>query len=225
MGLLSGLGRPAELIEYSFKEYEGKEYCVTTILHKGSPVKVVIDKEDYELVCQYSWHVSAGNYVSSTFLHDGMRKALYLHNLVMNRDSFKGKGQSESIDHINRNGFDNRKENLRLVSQTAQNVNQNSRQRKVELPVGFPITPDDIPRHIWYVRANGLHGDRFAIEFKTENIVWKTTSSKSVPIQAKLAQANEKLAEFYSQYPYLNPATIEEERAALLQSFEAILAL
>ena len=107
-----------------------------TLLYKGSQVKALIDKEDYELVSQYSWHVSAGNYVSSTFLHDGTRKALYLHNLIMNRDAFKGKGQTESIDHINRNGFDNRKENLRLVSQTAQNVNQNRRQRKVELPAG-----------------------------------------------------------------------------------------
>jgi hypothetical protein len=75
------------------------------------------------------------------------------------------------------------------------------------------------------MRANGLHGDRFAIEFKTEGVVWKSTSSKSVSIQDKLTQAKEKLKEFYIQYPYLNPDNeIKEiEINQLKQSFQEII--
>ncbi len=225
MGFLTHLGRPANPIEYRFVVYNSKEYCIGTIEYKGAYVSFLIDKEDYETVSQYSWHVSAYNYISTTVDNNGKRKALYLHNLVMKRNAFLGKGQIESIDHINRIGFDNRKENLRYVSQSEQNINQKQKGRVVILPEGCGLSPDDIPRHIWYVKANGGHGDRFAIEFKTEGIVWKTTSSKNVSIQTKLAAAKEKLAEFYQQYPYLNPELNMEVVNTLKASYEAILLL
>jgi hypothetical protein len=225
MGFLTHLGRPANPIEYRFVTYNSKEYCIGMIEYKGTYVSFLIDKEEYETVCQYSWHVSANNYISTTVDHNGKRKALYLHNLVMKRDAFLGKGQIESIDHINRIGLDNRKENLRYVSQSEQNINQKQKSRAVILPEGCGLSPDDIPRHIWYVKANGGHGDRFAIEFKTEGIIWKTTSSKRVSIQTKLAAAKEKLTEFYQQYPYLNPELNMEYLNTLNASYEAILSL
>lgn len=198
-------GRPPGLIDYRDILYRGKEYTVGTLQFNGEDKKFVIDKEDFDKIKDRAWHFASGNYISSGIIHESRKKELYLHNLVMNRLEHPGKGANESIDHINRNGLDNRKENLRLITQTQQNVNQSKKKRSVTLPNDFPIKLEDIPRHIWYVRANGLHGDRFAIEFKTEKIVWKTTSSKAVSIQEKLKQAKEKLNEFYIQYPHLDP--------------------
>lgn len=143
----------------------------------------------------------------------------------MDRDAFNGKGQTESIDHINRIGFDNRKENLRLITQSEQNINQVKKKRNIVLPIDCGLTPEDIPRHIWYVNANGLHGDRFAIEFRTEGIVWKTTSSKKVDLPTKLASAKEKLQELYALYPYLNPSLHEENTKILLESYNEIINL
>ena len=54
-------------------------------------------------------------------------------------------------------------------------LNLSKRSRKVELPEDSELSADDIPKHIWYVKANGNHADRFAIELKSENISWKTT--------------------------------------------------
>ncbi len=225
MGLLSNLGRPAEHVRYRHISYESKNYCIGTILSKGEEVKFIIDASDYERVSQYSWHVTANTYISTTIQHDGKRKALYLHNFIMNHDAFKGKGQTHTIDHINRIGYDNRKDNLRYISQSEQNINQKSKERKVILPDGCSITPDDIPRHIWYVKANGKHGDRFAIEFKTEGIVWRTTSSKSVTIEAKLEMAKQRLTDLYILYPYLNPDRINEEYNREKSIYDSIIIL
>ena len=225
MGLLSIHGRPAREVVYEEVCFMGKDYIIGNITSCGNHYKFIIDKEDYDKVSKYSWHITSNNYISTSLTHDDKRKCLYLHNLIMNRDAFRGKGQTESIDHINRNGLDNRKENLRLITQSEQNINQLKKKRNVLLPPACGVNPEEIPRHIWYVRANGLHGDRFAIEFKTEGIVWKTTSSKAVTLIQKLKQAKEKLEELYGIYPYLNPVSSENESKQLLESYNSILAL
>jgi hypothetical protein len=220
-------GRLPGLIDYSHVLHRDKEYTVGTLQFNGEDKKFVIDKEDFDKIKDRAWHFASGNYIANTYYEgpNRIKRELYLHNLVMNRLEHPGKGATESIDHINRNGLDNRKENLRLITQTQQNLNQSKKKRTVTLPADFPIKPEDIPRHIWYVRANGLHGDRFAIEFKTENLVWKSTSSKGVSIQEKLKQAKEKLEEFYIQYPHLNPDNSSriDEIKKLEQTFNEII--
>jgi hypothetical protein len=225
----SSVGRKPGLVHYNFVKYNQQEYVIATIQNKGVDVNFIVDKDDYEKIIKFSWHITANNYISATYYvwidDKKIVKVLYLHNLIMNRDAFNGKGQMETVDHINRIGFDNRKENLRIISQTEQNINQCKKKRNVILPEGFPINPNDIPRHIWYVRANGLHGDRFAIEFKTEGIVWKTTSSKAVSITDKLNEAKNKLLELYEIYPHLNPSKHENEMVALEKSYAEIMKL
>ncbi len=63
------------------------------------------------------------------------------------------------------------------------------------------------------------------IEFKTEGICWKTTSSKTVSFADKLQEARQKLSEFYVNYPYLNPVFYEERANALLESYNVIVHL
>jgi hypothetical protein len=217
-------GRKPGIIDYRFVTHNTKEYGIGIIQHNGSDVQFVFDKEDFEKVEKRPWHVSSGKYIGSTFYLDGgVKLELYLHNLIMNHNAFNGKGPKQSIDHINRNGLDNRKENLRLITQSQQNIHQIKKKRNVILPEGCPIKPDEIPKHIWYVRAQGQHGDRFAIEFKTEGICWKTTSSKAVSLQQKLEQAKAKLEELYERYPQLNPTYEETKIQELEMSFHDII--
>jgi hypothetical protein len=218
------IGRPPRETRYVHVDYAGKEYTVGFVDHKGTHQAFVIDREDFEHIRTSSWHVTATNYMSTNIEVDDIRKSLYLHNAVCGRFTFDGKGQTTSIDHINRNGFDNRKENLRLVSQSEQNINQGKKPRTATLPADSGITMDDVPRHIWYVKPNGLHGDRFAIEFKTEGLLWRSTSSKTVSLQAKLTEAKQKLAEFYTAYPHLDPDNPERvaKESQLNDSFTVI---
>lgn len=190
-------GRKPRNVEYS-KSDDG--HYIGHIIHGDKTLEFLIDEDDLERVKTRNWHaVTEGCYVGCSVVINNQRKVLYLHNFIMNKLDFPGKGAKESVDHINRNGLDNRKSNLRVISQSLQNVNQKKRERYAQLPEGI----SDLPKHIWYIKSNGLHGDRFGIELKTEGITWKTTSSKKVSIEEKLEQAKNKLAELYEQFPYL----------------------
>jgi hypothetical protein len=208
-------GRPAGEISYKDVTYNNKQFIVAKIFRNNEPIQFVFDKDNEEKVKSHAWHCTSAGYISSSIYIDGKEKQLLIHRLIMNVEPFPGKGANETIDHINRNPLDNRKENLRILSQTDQNINTGKRKRAVKLPEGCGIVPQDIPRHIWYVKANGGHGDRFAIELKTEHIVWKSSSSKKLTLLEKLNQTKNKLNEFYEQYPYLNPANNDTVNLAL----------
>jgi len=200
-------GRPAIPNRYRDEMIDGTLCVIGTVTYKGSDIDFIIDKEDEEKVSCRQWYAHSGcAYIACGITTDRGRKVMYLHNFVMNRLFFPGKGAKESIDHINRNGLDNRKDNLRLLTQTKQNLNQKRRARKCELPEGCGLTHEDIPKHIWYIKASGAHGDRFGIDLKTEKIAWKTTSSKVVPLTEKLELAKRKLEEYYTQFSYLRPS-------------------
>ena len=132
-------------------------------------------------------------------------------------------GPMHTVQHISKNGLDNRRDNLRVVDDSMAAIGHAKKKRNVELPALCGIRLEEIPKHIWYVQANGYHRDRFAIEFKTEGILWKSTSSKDVSLKEKLEQATSKLAELYQLYPHLDPKREEDEINALNNSFRHIL--
>ena len=106
-------------------------------------------------------------------------------------------------------------------------MNQCARGRYITLPSDSGIDSSEIPRHIWYIKAHGAHGDRFAIEFKTEGFTWKTTSSKKVSLRDKLNEAKDMLNDLYIQFPHLNPFRQEklDKEKELQRSFDEIIAL
>jgi len=220
-------GRPSNDIVYKEIKYNGNNYIVGKVIVKDLHKLFVIDKEDYPKIKDYSWHYTSNAYISHNINIEGQIKALYLHNMVLSRLIFPGKGSKESVDHINRIGLDNRKENLRILTQTEQNLNQSKKKRRIELPEDSGLVADDIPKHIWYVKPNGSHGERFAIELKTENISWKTTASKNVILKDKLKTAIEKLEEYYKLYPYLNPNNEDKNKKIqeLTDSYNKIIGL
>ena len=225
-------GRKAIPITYTDVEYDGKEYTIGKITKlDGTVSEFVVDRDDKEKVMARKWHCgTGGQYISSVFrtASEGT-KALYLHNLIMGKLTFYGKGATESVDHINGLGTDNRKANLRVVSQSLQNRNTKQRERKTDkLP--SDIDPDEIPRNIWYIPDDGHHGDRFAVEIKgipgVGDILWRTTSSKSVSSREKLGMAIQKRNELFASTPVLREYARESELSRkLLREYEDICSL
>jgi len=201
-----------------------ENYVIGSLLYKGMCVDFVIDLADLSGVQAYKWHYASNSYIATSVLVDvdvsgttvQKKRELYLHNLLM-----KPRPQ-EAVQHISKNGLDNRRENLRLVDAGTLN-NQTKKRRNVELPSMCGIRPEEIPKHIWYVQANGYHRDRFAIEFKTEGILWKSTSSKDVSLKEKLESAKKHLEILYAEYPQLDPKREEAVAKLLEESFQTIL--
>ena len=201
-----------------------ENYVIGSLLYKGMCVDFVIDLTDLSGVQGYKWHYASNSYIATSVLVDvdvsgttvQKKRELYLHNLLM-----KPRPQ-EAVQHISKNGLDNRRENLRLVDAGTLN-NQTKKRRNVELPSMCGIRPEEIPKHIWYVQANGYHRDRFAIEFKTEGILWKSTSSKEVSLKEKLESAKKHLEILYAEYPQLDPKREEAVAKLLEESFQNIL--
>ena len=215
-------GRPA--VQNRFEERDTYIECI--ISSKGKDVCFLIDKYDLEKVKTRHWYgVTSCNYIGSSINIEGKRKILYLHNFIMNKLTFEGRGQKETVDHINRNGLDNRKCNLRIVSQTMQNINQNKKKRRVILPTEYNISHSDLPKHVTYVKARGNHGDGFCVEFKKDGkkIYNPYIRSKVLTIEEKLEKIKVLLQRGYELYPEFNPEYENESRNSLESEFQSII--
>lgn len=72
--------------------------------------KFYFDKEDYEWIKKYSWHINTEGYVrTNNFENQGSTS---LHRIIMKLDKY----DERKIDHINHNRADNRKCNLRIAT-------------------------------------------------------------------------------------------------------------
>lgn len=225
---MSKVGRPARTIEWIPVRYKDSDYIVGKIQFNDSYIYCVNDASQLDKLKEQNWHVVTGAYIGCYKMHDGKRKTLYLHNHIMDRDGFQGKGQDTTIDHINGMGFDNRSVNLREVSQSFQNFNTKQRTRTAKLPEGLSIS--ELPRNIWYIPASGGHGERFAVEFKgipsVGEICRKTTSSKHVSLQDKLNEAIEIKKEILETHPILKQYLRDSENAIILkQEYDEIVSL
>jgi hypothetical protein len=88
----------------------------------NSPLVSLLDDEDYYRLCFRSWrlikHHGGGFYVACDVRYsDDYSEKLLLHREVLRIYD------SRCVDHINRNGLDNRRENLRTASQQQNKAN------------------------------------------------------------------------------------------------------
>jgi len=93
--------------------------------NKGKFV-ALIDNEDYKYLNQWRWHVQkqrTGNYYAARIILNkiGKTQSLRMHTVIMNPS--KGK----EVDHIDHNGLNNQKSNLRNCTRAGNTRNRSSR--------------------------------------------------------------------------------------------------
>lgn len=85
----------------------------------------VIDDKDFKLIDQYKWCIQKTKnlYYARTYTHGShdSRKHMSMHRLIMNAQL------NQQIDHINGDGLDNRRCNLRFATKSQNAANQKSR--------------------------------------------------------------------------------------------------
>lgn len=82
----------------------------------------LVDDEDYELVSKYKWCASKDHnrdkyYAKSRNKEGDWHKSVLMHRLIIDVSP------EQQVDHINGNGLDNRKENLRICNSSENQQN------------------------------------------------------------------------------------------------------
>lgn len=98
----------------------------------------LVDDDDYERISKYNWSFSNGYARRNQYVP--IQKTILLHRFIM------GEPIGYEVDHINGDGLDNRKENLRVCTHK-----ENTRNRKIQKnnTSGFTGVVWDKPRNKW----------------------------------------------------------------------------
>lgn len=125
------------------------------ILSNGDSVK--IDDEDYNIVIGYKWHLKTSGKNKYAYrnieidLGNGKIKKTTqkIHRLILNLNDPK-----IMVDHINHDGLDNRRFNLRLVSASQNHMNRKKLEGTASKYKGVSY---DKRRNTWYayIKING----------------------------------------------------------------------
>src|SRR5688572_19082874 len=95
---------------------------IELINKSGVKFDLLFDEADYDIVKQYKWFsqkIGHNTYaVSDQRGQNRKGQYIYLHRLIMNVTD-----TNVMVDHINRNGLDNRRENLRLANKSVNMLN------------------------------------------------------------------------------------------------------
>jgi hypothetical protein len=173
--------------DYKYISYNHKEYAVFQIKYKETNLPVVMDWNDFKIINKMKkrWRCNNSGFVSSSNNNSNTKKEVFLHELIMNLRNKKN--INKSIIHVNRVGLDNRTENL-MYDLPNKEINKNGKkkQRTIHLPESG-INISKIPTYVWYMKADGTHGERFVVDIG--DIKWKTTSSNHVSLKYKLEEA------------------------------------
>lgn len=115
-------------------------------------LRLTFDQRGWELYQQYTWAPSNSGYLSrKQWLGENLRprmRTVYYHR------EFLGAGGGEIVDHINRDRLDNRRSNLRIVSQEINVRNGRKMRNTSSVYKGVAWAPRE---QKWraYIRLNG----------------------------------------------------------------------
>lgn len=122
----------------------------------------LVDDEDFELVNKYNWCVHNDKVRAKLFYavcHQKNKKSnLRMHRFILKVNS------KEIVDHINCNGLDNRKENLRIVTNQQNQWNRSNKNRGVIMD-----NRKDYLKKRWIAQIKFNYKNIFLGRFKTKD--------------------------------------------------------
>ena len=192
---------------YLIENTETKEKYYKMTCNPDNTLCTTLSIKDVELLKNYkpyrpAWTVQGNGYA---YAKDPItKKKITLHSFIIkNKDPNDEKinDKKYSIDHINRDKLDNRRENLRWATQSVQNSNTDKRNRKKtakSLPAG--ITQDMMPKYVYYCKEcynkeKQLYREFFRIEKhpKLNKKCISSSKSSKLTILQKLAEITTKV--------------------------------
>lgn len=181
---------PAKDSTASFYDEDSDKWvhtCVRVPVADG--YEAIVDTEDYDLVSQYKWH-STNTHVryaqTRTSARGGAkRRMLTMHRLILDAPPHM------DVDHINHDGLDNRKANLRLCTSSQNSANQRPRKGGTSQYKGVSIARADMARSRPWRATLGFQGKRIIIgQFATEHEAALAYDAKAREVFGEFARLN-----------------------------------
>lgn len=126
----------------------------------------IVDGEDFELLNQWKWYYrksagkKTGYALRNQYMEGGIQKTIQMHRVILNCPDV-----STQVDHINGDGIDNRKSNLRTCTANGNVQNQGLRKCNTTGYKGIIFRPD-LKKWQAYITADrkrihlGYHQDK-----------------------------------------------------------------
>jgi len=137
----------------------------------------LVDNEDFSKVNQYNWTVQELNHTNYCMARIGNR-GIFLHVFIM---GVKG------IDHINNNGLDCQKKNLRIASQQQNRMNSKPHRKSTSK---FKGVFKDPVRGKWIARIGFNYKSVFIGRFNTEIEAMQNYNNKAKELYGDFAKLN-----------------------------------
>ena len=206
---------------WKVKDNENKEYY---IMHTYEDIYTKISLEDINKILNLNgirptWGIS-NSYIKTNIKVNGHPKVIYLHQYILDVHFEDNSAYDKTVDHINRDKLDNRRENLRFANMNEQNLNKDKQKRQVNAcPLPECIQQKDLPKYVTYnKRCYDKEKDSWREFFQIENHpkldgVFASSKSNKIPIKDKLNEVLLKLEE-------INGNISEEEYKVLSEEAE-----
>jgi hypothetical protein len=188
---------------WKVKDNQNIEYY---IMHINDNIYTKFSIKDKNIVLNFNnerptWYLHSGQYIASMFSKDNKKITVYLHQYIMDVHFEDNTNMKKTIDHINRDKLDNRRENLRFANMSEQNSNRDKQKRQknaCDLPEG--IQQSDLPIYVCYHKRcydkeNDSWREFFTIDKRHPKLdkTWESSKSNNVNIKEKLDQTKLKL--------------------------------
>jgi hypothetical protein len=150
-------------------------------LNKG--MVALVDDDDFGWVCQWRWRVYTRNGLNYAYRRNRFRKVLYMHREILH--SQKG----EITDHVDGNGLNNQKNNLRICTH-AENM-RNRRPSGTSRYLGVcvrSIDKDGIPKYVAQITVN--RKTIYLGVFKDETLAALTYNTAALKYNGEFARLN-----------------------------------
>lgn len=190
-------------------EFKGKKYTVVADFRKNQAYYVfelnserknrvgIIDYDDFDKIktIKNSFFMTSKRYIYHKHKRNKKTICTYLHNIVMEHTPQQRGTSGFTCDHLNRITRDNRKENIRLVTQSEQEHNKDDKKRKFDYST-INIDKDQLITGVSYAppTVSGKGGNRFILEIRLTKAVKNTETSEF--INGKLTIKDKKYYEF-----------------------------
>ena len=141
----------------------------------------VISEMDFEFVNKHKWHAheSRGKFYAASFID---KERILMHRFIMGIHGIKGM----FVDHINGDGLDNQRENLRLSTLCQ---NQHNRKLNSNSKTGFKGVTVSGNKYLAQIKING-QAKRLG-RFSDPNIAAMAYNKAAVEIYGEFARLNQ----------------------------------